>query len=221
MKRLGHGAEIFAQTRGLRGAQAQRATRGFAVEPEQFCGGRGGADRTAGRRAVEAVLVMTRHDGFGDLAFDLDADLIRGHQVPAAPAIPLGDRQHWRQRGRGWMGEQSVDAILGHGELRVVVVVGVDGDSVGERCEARGKTHIASDDCAAVPGCDAQRRKIAPGNVSGLRRGARKGEADAVEHRALAEVSHVAREVLSACGDNEAGNVVGKRRIDGGSGCSG
>jgi hypothetical protein len=41
---------------------------------------------------VEAVLIVARHDRLGHLALDLDADLICGHQVTAAFAIPLGER---------------------------------------------------------------------------------------------------------------------------------
>ena len=138
VKRLGHRAEVLAQPRGLRRTQAQGTTRGFAVESEQFRGGCRGADRTAGRGAVEAVLIVTRHDRLGHLAFDLDADLIRGHQVATAFVIPLGERQRRRQRRRRRMREQAVDAILGNGELSVVEVVGVDGNPVGERGEAGG-----------------------------------------------------------------------------------
>ena len=196
MKRLGHRAEVFAQSGGLGGAEAQRAPRGFAIEAEQLRGARGGADRTAGRGAVEAVLIVARHDRLGDLAFDLDADLIRGHQVAAAASVSLGERQRRRQRRCGRMREQAVDAILGHGELRVVVVVGVDGNPVGERREARGQTQVAADHGAAAVGGDAQRRKIAPRNVTRLRRGAGEREADAVEHRTLAKVGHVGGDVL-------------------------
>src|SRR6266851_1137821 len=60
MKGLGHGAEIFAQSGGLGGAQAQRAARGFAIEAEELRGARGSSDRAAGRGAVEAMLIVAR-----------------------------------------------------------------------------------------------------------------------------------------------------------------
>ncbi len=210
MEGLGHGAEVLAQSGGLCGAQAQSAARGFAIESEQPGGACRGADRTAGRGAVEALLIVARHDRLGHLAFDLDADLIRGHQITAAPTIPLGERQRGRQRRRRRMGEQAVDAILGNGELRVVVVIGVDRNAVGECREARGKPQFASDHGAAALGCDAQRGKIAPGDATGLRRGAGQRQADAIEHRTLAEMGHVGRYVLPVRGDNEAGDVVGQ-----------
>ena len=80
---------------------------------------------------------MARHDRLGHLALDLDADVVGEHQIRAAAPVALGERQHRRQRGRGRMREQSVDAVLRDRELRVVEVVGVDRDAVGERREAR------------------------------------------------------------------------------------
>ena len=68
---------------------------------------------------------------------------------------------------------------------------------------------------------DAQRGKIAPRDVAGLRCGAGEREADAVEHRTLAEVGHVGGDVLSARGDDEAGDVIGEGRVVGSGGCGG
>ena len=224
MKRLGHGAEVFAQSGGLRGAQAQCAARGFAIETEELRGARGSADRAAGRSAVEAVLIVARQDRLGDLAFDLYPDLIGGHQLTAALPIPFGERQHRRQRRCRRMGEQAIDAILGHGELGVVIVIGVNGNSVGERREACWQAHIASDHgaadhAAATFGCNAQRCKVATSDVAGLRRRAGERQADTIEHRTLAEVGHVGGHVLCARGYDEAGNVVRKRQIVGSGGC--
>src|SRR2546423_2105689 len=92
MKRLGHGAEVFAQSGGLRGAQAQCAARGFAIEAEQLRGACGGADRATGRGAVKAVLIVARQDRPGHLAFDPDPDLIPGNQLTGALPIPLRKR---------------------------------------------------------------------------------------------------------------------------------
>src|SRR6185295_17006044 len=103
----------------------QCATRGLEVESKKASGTRRGADRAARRRAVKALLVMPGEDRLGHLAFDLDADLIGGHQVAAAPMIALGKRQHRWQCGGRRVGEQAVDAVFRDRELRVVVVVGV------------------------------------------------------------------------------------------------
>jgi hypothetical protein len=53
------------------------------------------------------------------------------------------------------MCQQAIDAVLGHRELRVVVIVGVNREPVGECCEARGHSQLASDDGASFVGCDA------------------------------------------------------------------
>src|SRR3989449_4735897 len=45
MKGLRHRAEILAQPRGLARGKPQRAPRAFAIEAEQVCGARGGAER--------------------------------------------------------------------------------------------------------------------------------------------------------------------------------
>ena len=88
------------------------------------------------------------------------------------------------------MGEEAIDAILGNRELRVVVVVRVDGNSVGECRETRRQPHIASNHGAsghaAAFGCNTHRAKVAPDDFPGLRRSARKRKTDAVEHRTLA-----------------------------------
>jgi hypothetical protein len=171
MKGLGHGSEVLAQPGGLRGPQTQRAARSFAIESEELRGTRRGADRAARRGAVETVLIVARHDRLGHFAFDLDADLIRGHQIAAALSLAFGERQRgWQRRGRR-MREQPIDAILGNGELRVVVVVGVDRNAVGEGREAGRQAHIASNHRAAhfgSPASNAQRGKVAAGNVAGL-----------------------------------------------------
>ncbi len=210
MKRLGHGTEVFAQAGGLGRAQAQGPPRGFAIESEQPRGTCRGADRAAGRGAVEPVLVVARQDGFGNLAFDFDADLIRRHEIAAALPVPLGERQRRRQRRCRRMREQPVHAILGDGELSVVVVVGMDRDAVGERREARGQAHVTSDHGAAVVACNAQCGEVAAGDVTGLRGGARECQADAVEHRTLAEMGDVGRDILCARSNHEAGNVIGQ-----------
>ena len=135
VKRLGHRPEVLAQAAGLRGGDTQRAPRRFAIEAEQLRGRRGGADRTARRRAVKALLVVARQDRFGNLALDFDADLIRRHQVAAAAPVALRERQHRGQRRCRGMRQQAIDAILRDRELGVVVIVGMDRNAIGERRE--------------------------------------------------------------------------------------
>ena len=87
MERLGHRAEVLAQAGRLaagdgRGARASCS----ASRPISLRGGGGGREGAAGRRGVEAGLVMPRIDRLGDLALDLDAEMIGQHHVAAARA---------------------------------------------------------------------------------------------------------------------------------------
>ena len=213
MKRLGHRAEVFAQPACLRRADAERAPRGLAIETEKFRGARGGADRPARRGAVKAVLVVPRQNRLGDLAFDFDADLIGEHQIRSAAPVALGQRQHRRQRRRGRMRQQAVDAVLGDRKLRVVVIVGVNREAVGECGETRGHSQLAADHGAAFVGGDAQLSEIATRDVARLRRRARERESDSVEHRALAQMRHVFRNVARLRAQDETRNVIGQRRV--------
>ena len=164
--------------------------------PSSFAARGRRADRAAGRGAVEAVLVVARQDRLGHLALDLHADLVGEHEIRAAAPVALGERQRGRQRGRGRMREQAVDAILRHGELRVVVVVGVDREAVGERGEARGqRASRCRSRCEPRSEAMPRRFEVAVRDLAALGGRAGEREAEAVEHRALAEVRHVARDV--------------------------
>ena len=127
----------------------------WTIKAEKFRGARGGADRPTRRGAVKTLLIVPRQDRFGDFAFDFDADLIREHQIRSAAPVTLGEREHRRQRGRGRVREQAVDAVLGNRELRVVVIVGVNREAVGECGETRGHSQLAADNGAALVGGDA------------------------------------------------------------------
>ena len=136
VKRFRHRAEIFAQSSGLRRAETQCAPRRVTIKIQQLRRGGGRANRAACRGAVKSLLVVTRQDRLRDLAFHLDADLIRRQKIAAAAPIALRERQHGRQRRRRGVRQESVHAILRGRELRVVVIVGVDRNAVRKRCEA-------------------------------------------------------------------------------------
>ena len=114
------------------------------VQPAQFCAGGGAAEGADGSGGVEAVVVVPGRDGLGDLAFDFDAHVIGREQVLPGAASRFAERERRRKHGDGGMREQSVDAIFGDGELRVVVIVGVDEDAVGEGGEARRRLSARS-----------------------------------------------------------------------------
>src|SRR5262249_50314377 len=87
VKRLRHRSEVFPEAAGLGSADADGAPHRIAIEPEEPTGGRRGTNRAARRRAVEAMLIVARHDRFGDLALDLHADLVREHHVRTAASV--------------------------------------------------------------------------------------------------------------------------------------
>src|SRR5580704_19291666 len=87
---------------------------------------------------MEAVVVVTRVDRFGDLGFNLDSDHVREQHVGAGPSTRLAERKRRRQDGSGWVGQQAVHAIGQGGELWVVVVIGVNRQTIEERGESRG-----------------------------------------------------------------------------------
>ena len=105
------------------------------------------------------------------------------------------------------MREQSVNAVLGDGELRVVVIVGVDRHAVRKCRETRRQTRIAADDGAARIRGDAQRIEVAADDPAGLRSGARQRQAKPVEDRALAEMRNVGGNVTRAGRDDEVGDI--------------
>ena len=210
---LHHGAEIFAQSRGLARGDAQRAPRLLDVEAEQLRDARAGGDGADRGRAVKAVLIVARVHRFGELGFDFHRDLISGEHVAPGAAVALADRQHRRQCRRRRMGEQPVDAVLGDGKLGVVVVVGMDRNAVGERGEARGHFHAGADDRAAFGDCAAERAQMLAHDMARLGNTARECQSDAVENGAFAEVHHVGGNVVGARARDEFGDVGGERWV--------
>ena len=213
MKGLGHGAEVFAQAAGLARGEAQRTARRLAVEPKQTRRARRRADRAAGRGAVEPLLIMSRQDRFGDLALHFHADLIRRHESLAAQPGALRQREHRGQRRCRGVGQQAVDSILGHRELRVIVVVGVDRQAIRKRRETGRQTQWAADDGAAAIGRDAKRSEIATHNVRAFRRGAGQRETEPVQHGTLAQVDDIGRNVARLGRDDEVRDIGTERGI--------
>src|SRR5580700_892267 len=101
---------------------------------------------------MEAVVVVTRVDRFGDLGFNLYSDHVREQYVGAGPSTGLAERKRRRQDGSGWVGQQAVHAIGQGGELCVVVVIGVDRQTIEERGESSGHAQRGSEGCS-VSGC--------------------------------------------------------------------
>ena len=107
--------------------------------PMQSRRSRRGADRAHRGGRVKAVVVVARIDRFGDLASRLPrrSDTRHEHVEPGRLSrSPSASAAGSDRRGR--MREQSVDAILGDRELRVVVVVGVDRDPFANAAKRAG-----------------------------------------------------------------------------------
>ena len=140
------------------------------------------------RQARETRRAPDRRQHHARLAADR-----RGLAAAAAPAEPgrwsiavrsgAGDR---RRRGR--MRQQAVHAVLGDGELRVVVIVGVNRHAVRKCRETRRQTRSAADDGAAGLRRESERIEVAADDSPGFRYGARQRKAETVEDRALAEM---------------------------------
>jgi hypothetical protein len=79
---------------------------------------------------------MARGDGLSDLALDLYAQMVCQHEILAGRLYKLADCKGCRQGWCGRMSEQAINAVLGDGQLRVVIVVCMDADTVGEGCKA-------------------------------------------------------------------------------------
>ncbi len=113
------------------------------------------------------------------------------------------------------MGEQAVDAIFRDGQLRVVIVVGMNRDAVGERREACRQAQIAADDRRSGLSGDTQRVEVTANDVRGLRSRTGQRQAETVEYRSLAQTHHVAGNIARPGADDKVGDVGGQRSIDG------
>ena len=87
---------------------------------------------------------MARRDRLGDLALDLDADVIGQHDVGCRGLRRLAKSKGCRKRRGRWVRQKSVHPVRRDRELRVVVVVRVDTHTVrkgGEiAAQAAGRT---------------------------------------------------------------------------------
>ena len=162
---------------------------------------------------METVVVVARVDRLGDLGLDFHRDLVGGQHVEPGAVADLAQRQRRRQRRRGGVGEQPVDAVLGDRELGVVVIVGVDRDAVGEGGEARpGPSESVPMTVLPLSVGQPSVFRYCANDVARFGGVAGEREPDAVEDRALAEVHHIGRDAGTlSCSDDEFGDVGGER----------
>src|SRR5262249_23987341 len=95
-----------------------------------------GPERADRPGRVEAGVVVAGRDRLRHLRLHLDADEVGQKQRRPVRAVLLGQRKGGRQHRRGRVGQQPVHPVRQHGQLGVVVVVGVDAYPVEEGGEA-------------------------------------------------------------------------------------
>ncbi len=145
---------------------------------------------------------MPGRNGLGDLALDFNAHVIGREQVLPGAASRLTQRECRRKHGDGGMREQSVDAILGDGELGVVVIVGVDEVAVGEGGESR-REFLRGADHRALARARSKRLNVFLHERRERRDRSGERQAEAVEDRLLAQRHHVIGNVFVTRVDDE------------------
>ena len=145
VERLGHGAEIVAQSSALCRRHAQGICRLLCIKAAQLGAGRRAAKRAAGAGGMKSVIVVAGIDRFGDFGLDFHAKVIRQHEILAGALGELADGEGGSERSDARMGQQAVDAILGHGKLRIVEIVGVNGNAIRKGGKPRRRLHARAD----------------------------------------------------------------------------
>jgi hypothetical protein len=154
LKRLHHGAKVFAQARGLAAGNAQRPPSLPGIVAAQF--GKGGrrSENSAGASGMKTVAIVAREDGLGDLAFHFHSDVIGEQQIAPSLAFRLRRCQRGSQGCHGRMSEKPIYAVFRNGQLGIVIVVGVDRDAIEKSRKARRGFH-GSADHRGIAGTDA------------------------------------------------------------------
>src|SRR5258708_32661662 len=94
---------------------------------------------------MKTLVVMTGRNRFGNFAFNFHADVVREHEIFSRSLSQLRDREGWREDSNRRMREETVNAILCRGKLRIVEIVSVNRDSVGKCREPRERLHPSAD----------------------------------------------------------------------------
>src|SRR5258706_2195459 len=141
LERFRHGTEIISEPPAFGGDNTQRVLSLQHIQPPQLRASRGAAERSACAGGMKTFVVVTSRDVLGNLAFDFHADVVSQHEVfPGSPS-QLTNRERWWEHTYRGMRKQAVNAILCCGKLSVIVIIGVDGNSIGKRRKARMGFH--------------------------------------------------------------------------------
>src|SRR5437016_7972327 len=84
---------------------------------------------------MKSILIMAGRDGLGDLAFDLNAQMVRKHEFFAGDRSAFSHRKDGWQHRHGWVHQQAIYAIFGGGKLCVVEIIRMNGNTVHKRSE--------------------------------------------------------------------------------------
>ena len=138
---------------------------------------------------MEALVVVTRVDRFGDLGFDLDSDHVGEEHVGAGPSTRLPERKRRRQHGSRRMRQEAIHAIGQGGELCVVVVIPMNRQTIEERGKSGWNAQRRSQGCS-INGCAPIRAHLVARNPRSLRPRSCDGETESVEHGMLRSREH-------------------------------
>ena len=146
LKRFGHGTEIVAESAAFGGPDSEGINCLLDIEPAKPGACRGAAECAARSGGMETLI-----EKGGGMAFSIlvltstPRGDSRHHEILAGTAPQFAKGKRRRKHTDGRMRQQSIDAVFGGGELRVVIIVGVDGHSVHESRKARMGFHTGAD----------------------------------------------------------------------------
>ena len=211
LERLGHGTEIISEASAFGSDHAESILCLQWIQASQLGAGRGAAKRSASAGGMKALIVMTGRNGLGNLAFNFHADVVGQHQIFSRSPSQLTDCECWREHSHRGVREKAVNAVLRRGQLRIVEIIGVNGNSVGKRREARMRLHCGAND-AGLHIAHPKRLHILTHQRrhGGTRAGQRQSKT--VQNRLLAQIDYVPRNVLVLRVDDEFGDILGKPR---------
>src|SRR5258708_20086696 len=156
---------------------------------------------------MKTLVVMTGRNRFGNFAFNFHADVVREHEIFSRSLSQLRDREGWREYSNRRLREETVNAILCRGKLRIVEIVSVNRDSVGKCREPRVRLHPSADD-AGLHIAQAKRLHVLTHERRHRGTGTRKRQSKTVQNGLLAQIDYVSRNVLIPRVDDEFRNVL-------------
>ena len=202
--RLRHRAEVLLEPGGERRRDPERVPRRLGVEQEQTTGRRGAAERADRRRRVPAADVVIGVERAADGGVDLEAEHVRERERAAV--------RHLRFAGGQRGGEQRHARVTHQREVRVVEVVRVSRDAVGERGPRRRRAERRADDRRERHAAfDADRTSHDRGRW--LAR-ARQHHAQRIERRAPHARESLGRDIVERGLDDELGETCGRAHVE-------